>query len=86
MVDVRGDVLRPPHGTTPAAVKAVQIVKRVAENFLKVSLSFQSSRSNQIVQPECTALVFDQPETGLCCRKRQLRCLHCWILVHIPEW
>ena len=21
MVDVRGDVLRPPHGTTPAAVK-----------------------------------------------------------------
>ena len=22
MVDVRGDVLRPPHGTTPAAVKA----------------------------------------------------------------
>ena len=22
MVDVRGDVLRPPHGTTPAAVKS----------------------------------------------------------------
>ena len=22
MVDLRGDVLRPPHGTTPAAVKA----------------------------------------------------------------
>ena len=22
MVDVQGDVLRPPHGTTPAAVKA----------------------------------------------------------------
>ena len=27
MVDVRGDVLRPPHGTTPAAVKAVKAVK-----------------------------------------------------------
>ena len=25
MVDVRGDVLRPPHGTTPAAVKANKI-------------------------------------------------------------
>ena len=24
MVDVRGDVLRPPHGTTPAAVKTVK--------------------------------------------------------------
>ena len=22
MIDVRGDVLRPPHGTTPAAVKS----------------------------------------------------------------
>ena len=22
MVDVRGDILRPPHGTTPAAVKS----------------------------------------------------------------
>ena len=27
MVDVRGDVLRPPHGTTPAAVKANKIQK-----------------------------------------------------------
>ena len=27
MVDVRGDVLRPPHGTTPAAVKAIKIQK-----------------------------------------------------------
>ena len=27
MVDVRGDVLRPPHGTTPAAVKANEIQK-----------------------------------------------------------
>ena len=25
MVDVRGDVLRPPHGTTPAAVKSNKI-------------------------------------------------------------
>ena len=25
MVDVRGDVLRPPHGTTPAAVKSKKI-------------------------------------------------------------
>ena len=27
MVDVRGDVLRPPHGTTPAAVKSNKIQK-----------------------------------------------------------
>ena len=27
MVDVRGDVLRPPHGTTPAAVKTNKIQK-----------------------------------------------------------
>ena len=27
MVDVRGDVLRPPHGTTPAAVKVNKIQK-----------------------------------------------------------
>ena len=25
MVDVRGDVLRPPHGTTPAAVKSKEL-------------------------------------------------------------
>ena len=28
MVDVRGDVLRPPHGTTPAAVKSNENQKR----------------------------------------------------------
>ena len=28
MVDVRGDILRPPHGTTPAAVKSNKIRKR----------------------------------------------------------
>ena len=28
MVDVRGDVLRPPHGTTPAAVKSNKNKKR----------------------------------------------------------
>ena len=27
MVDVRGDVLRPPHGTTPAAVNLQQMGK-----------------------------------------------------------
>ena len=27
MVDVRGDVLRPPHGTTSAAMKANKIIK-----------------------------------------------------------
>ena len=27
MVDVRGDVLRPPHGTTPSAVKVNKIQK-----------------------------------------------------------
>ena len=26
MVDVRGDVLRPPHGTTPAAVKSNKLI------------------------------------------------------------
>ena len=39
MVDVRGDVLRPPHGTTPAAVKANKIQKlssfKSNENILK---------------------------------------------------
>ena len=29
MVDVRGDVLRPPHGTTPAAVKSNKNRKKV---------------------------------------------------------
>ena len=31
MVDVRGDVLRPPHGTTPAAVKSNKNPGRVGK-------------------------------------------------------
>ena len=34
MVDVRGDVLRPPHGTTPAAVKSIIL------QLIKISSSF----------------------------------------------
>ena len=37
MVDVRGDVLRPPHGTTPAAVKANK----------KQKAKMSSSKSNE---------------------------------------
>ena len=35
MVDVRGDVLRPPHGTTPAAVNANKIQKSVPLRAMK---------------------------------------------------
>ena len=35
MVDVRGDVLRPPHGTTPAAVKANKNIKLVPLRAMK---------------------------------------------------
>ena len=35
MVDVRGDVLRPPHGTTPAAVKAYKNQKWVPLRAMK---------------------------------------------------
>ena len=41
MVDVRGDVLRPPHGTTPAAVKSNKNQKwdplRAMKAFIKSS-------------------------------------------------
>ena len=37
MVDVRGDVLRPPHGTTPAAVS-----DKGSEVFLLVSSQYDS--------------------------------------------
>ena len=33
MVDVRGDVLRPPHGTTPAAVKSNKNPLRAVSEF-----------------------------------------------------
>ena len=35
MVDVRGDVLRSPHGTTPAAVKANKIQKSIPLKAMK---------------------------------------------------
>ena len=34
MVDVRGDVLRPPHGTTPAAVHDYQTTENVCKDYL----------------------------------------------------
>ena len=37
MVDVRGDVLRPPHGTTPAAVKS------------NIKSEMRSFKSNEII-------------------------------------
>ena len=37
MVDVRGDVLRPPHGTTPAAVKANKNQKWVHYTYSMIS-------------------------------------------------
>ena len=49
MVDVRGDVLRPPHGTTPAAVKANKIQKCVplramfTQKFIKIFHSVQET-------------------------------------------
>ena len=59
MVDVRGDVLRPPHGTTPAAVNANKIQKwvplRAMKTFIKKKMgvnkiqklsSFKSNENN----------------------------------------
>ena len=37
MVDVRGDVLRPPHCITPAAVKAKQNLNRFLRIFMLIS-------------------------------------------------
>ena len=37
MIDVRGDVLRPPHGTTPAAVNLVQQRRISVLNFISVA-------------------------------------------------
>ena len=39
MVDVRGDVLRPPHYTAPAAVKANKNKKRVSLRAMKPFIS-----------------------------------------------
>ena len=47
MVDVRGDVLRPPHGTTPAAVKANKIQKwvplRAMKTFIRKKMGHTTS-------------------------------------------
>ena len=37
MADVRGDVLRPPHGTTPATVKANLIMQNRTQSFLFIA-------------------------------------------------
>ena len=50
MVDVRGDVLRPPHGTTPAAVKSniksemkvYEIMQRMVDADLDKGFAFDS--------------------------------------------
>ena len=47
MVDVRGDVLRPPHGTTPAAVKANKIQKWDPLRAMKVYVCAVSSGYRQ---------------------------------------
>ena len=39
MVDVRGDVLRPPHSTTPAAVKANENKKKMSIKVFLTTLS-----------------------------------------------
>ena len=39
MVDVRGDVLRPPHGTTPAAVKSnIKSEMSILKVYLKIKV------------------------------------------------
>ena len=43
MVDVRGDVLRPPHGTTPAAVKSNKNQKAGARQNKQNDLCAQQS-------------------------------------------
>ena len=47
--------------------------------------SFSFSRSNDPVQPECPALVFDQLANAVPCSTHQFHCHHSWMLVHIPE-
>ena len=47
MDDVRGDVLRPPHGTTPAAVKANENQKWVPLR----DLSFKPERKDRVTDP-----------------------------------
>ena len=61
MVDVRGDVLRPPHGTTPAAVKSniksemrsfksnENIHKKEGESYYVVSSRGSVSEENEIL-------------------------------------
>ena len=48
MVDVRGDVLRPPHGTTPAAVKANIIQKRGTSISKNGKFTISKSKSSRL--------------------------------------
>ena len=50
MVDVRGDVLRPPHGTTPAAVKSS--TSRYLDDLLNIDNPYFESMVNRIYPPE----------------------------------
>ena len=50
MVDVRGDVLRPPHGTTPAAVKANKTLYLILINLFLILTFMQTLLSHEIVK------------------------------------
>ena len=56
MVDVRGDVLRPPHGTTPAAVKANKIQKWVPLRAMNLSSEFADSNRPVQLQRQAKSL------------------------------
>ena len=61
MVDVRGDVLRPPHGTTPAAVKSNKNQKWDSLRAMKTALdSFQKEVYLSTVS-YCIALLYLEP-------------------------
>ena len=61
MVDVRGDVLRPPHGTTPAAVQSNKNQKWVFVFYYLGVLGPLSSKSKNEIEPN---IQFDADETN----------------------
>ena len=69
MVDVRGDVLRPPHGTTPAAVKANKIqklpkpIRNTVFNFNKL-VSDLGIHANTPESRDCKDSKFIYPAAG----------------------
>ena len=67
MVDVRGDVLRPPHGTTPAVVKANKIQK----------LSSFKSNENIHKREDGSYYVVSQVSSNVSCKLLQACCKSC---------